>query len=212
MKTGKYIVLEGGDGTGKSTQLNILIDWLQEQGINCHLIEEPGGTPMADAIRLLLKDASIERNPETNVLLFTAARAELKSVFDKLADGTWIISSRSYLSTIAYQGYGEEMNIDKIRKTTELWLPEVYLKPDLEIILSVTDTAINQQRLQQRDARATEADAFESRGQKFFNRVQQGYVELGKQGGRHLINAHRSIEEVAHNIRQLVQPLVDDSK
>lgn len=208
MKRGKYIVLEGGDGTGKSTQLELLLAWFRQRGIDCKSIEEPGGTPMAEAIRILLKDKTLVRDPATNVLLFTAARVELKSTFDELKNGTWIISSRSYLSTIAYQGYGEGVNVEKIRQTTELWLPATYLKPDLEIILSLSDPGVNHERLRARDLRATQADNFESKGLDFARRVQQGYSKLGRQNGRVLIDADRPIEVVARDIQSYVQPLL----
>lgn len=210
MKRGRYIVLEGGDGTGKSTQLKLLLEWLRGCGIDCLLIEEPGGAPMSEALRVLIKDKTIVRDPKTNVLMFMAARVELGPTFDKLKNGAWILSSRSYLSTIAYQGYGEGVDVEKIKQTAALWLPEVYLKPDREIILSLSDPAVNHARLQERNATAAQADTFESKGLEFADRVQQGYVELAQQNNRHLINADRSVEEIASDIRHIVQPLVDD--
>jgi len=210
VKAGKHIVVEGGDGTGKSTQIELLTAWLRESDIDCIVVEEPGGTPMAEAIRLLLKDKTIERDPKTNVLLFTAARVELEKTFEKLQHGAWIVSSRSYLSTIAYQGYGEGVDLAKIQLTTESWLPERYLKPDMEIVLSLADTRVNEQRLKERDAAATQADTFESRGLDFADRVQHGYDELGKQNGRHLVDASQSIEAIAEEIQALVATLLNN--
>ena len=209
MKKGKYIVIEGGDGVGKTTQLNLLLEWLQEQGVNCIWIEEPGGTPMAEAIRTILKDRTIERHPETDALLFTAARSDLRGVFAKLDTGAWVISSRSYLTTIAFQGYGDGIDVDKIKATTKMWMPDGYTTPDVEIIMSF-DAKASRERLQKRDLAAMQADTFESKDLSFHDRAQQAYVKLGQEDGRYLVDADRSIEEIQKEIREIVQPVLDD--
>ena len=105
MERGKYIVIEGHDGTGKSTQAERIRDRLQKEGIDSVEFHEPAGVPIADAIRTVIKDGSLERDGETNLLLFTAARHEIwKHAEKELALGKWVVSARNYYSSLAYQG------------------------------------------------------------------------------------------------------------
>ncbi len=211
MKRGRYIVLDGGDGSGKSTQVQRLLARLRSYGIKCIEIEEPGGTVMADTLKGILKNKEIDRHPKTNALLFLAARADAwNTVYGpKLQEGIWVISSRSYLSTLAYQGYGEGVDLDDIIASTKMWLPKDYTKPGAEIILMV-DVPTIQERMRSRDLAAAQADTFESKGADFHERVRQGYIELSQQNGRHLVDASQSEEKVAADIYQIIRPIVDD--
>ena len=113
--SGTYIVIEGNDGTGKSTQAGLLADHCRQQGREVIIVEEPGSndpdktTPIANYLRSLIKNGTLARDPEINLALFSAARRELwqQKIAPALNRGAIVISARNYISTLAYQGYGE---------------------------------------------------------------------------------------------------------
>ena len=117
MKSSKFITFEGGDGTGKSTQIALLADHLRGRGIDCVITREPGGTPNAEMIRKLLVTGESERwDPKSEALLhFAARRSHLKdAVWPALERGDWVISDRFADSTMAYQGLGMRLGREAI--------------------------------------------------------------------------------------------------
>lgn len=177
MARGKYIVIEGNDGTGKTTQAELLQNYLEDQGKTVLMVHEPGGTPMGDALRTIIKDGSIERSPESNLLLFTAARHELwPTINAALEAGTWVISSRNYLSTIVYQGYAEGLDAKLITAITRQFTAKAYMEPEHTIILTIDDDATRTQRVANR--KASQPDTFESKDQDYQKRLKQGYREV----------------------------------
>jgi dTMP kinase len=141
MGRGKYIVIEGGDGTGKTTQADILQKHLESQGKKVIHLKEPGGSPVSEAIRSVLLDGTLERTPMTNILLFTANRHELwhSTIKPALEQGTWVISTRNYWSTLAYQGYGEGMSAAIITAITATFTDKQYMNPDCAVMLTLDD-------------------------------------------------------------------------
>ena len=143
--SGIYIVIEGNDGAGKSTQAELLASYYRQQGREVIIIEEPGSddpdktTPIASYLRSLIKNGALTRDPEINLALFSAARRELwqQKIAPALNRGAVVISARNYISTLAYQGYGEGVNTDHIMAITKLFTDERYMKPDLIIILAL---------------------------------------------------------------------------
>ncbi len=206
MATGKYIIIEGGDGTGKTTQAELLQAHLESRGINVLHIKEPGGSPMGEAIRDALLNGTLERTPMTNILLFTANRHVLWELTIKpaLNAGTWVICTRNYWSTLAYQGYGEGMDVDQITAITKQFTDEQYMKPDLSVILTHYDNAVRKQRIQQRGA-LTNPDTFESRDDDFQTKIQAAYPAIAKDLGIPTVDAARSIADVQANIKKLFQ-------
>ena len=103
-RAGWYVVIEGSDGTGKSTHVRNYADYLRQKGYETLIVEEPGGTEMADSIRVLLKDGALPRHPKTNIGLFTSARVDLwhQVIAPALELGRIVIASRSYLSSVVY--------------------------------------------------------------------------------------------------------------
>lgn len=196
MPLGKYIVIEGNDGTGKSTQVELLAAWLKTQGINSFIAHEPAGTPMADAIRTILKDGSIEREPLTNVLLFTAARHEIwKQARQALAKGEWVLSARNYLSTLAYQGYGDNISLELIQNITRQFIGEDYVSPDYTFILTGIDEADRNARISKRGELET-PDTFEQRNNEFQHRVNNAYLTIANEPGHIQIDANQSIDAI----------------
>ena len=202
MEKGKYIVIEGQDGTGKSTQVSKLAEYLkQDYSIESFVVEEPAGTPIADEIRTLIKDGSLERSPETNLLLFTAARNEIwRQASRELKLGKWVLSSRNYLSTLAYQGAGEGIDLDLIIDLTKKFTSQDYMNPDETIILSMLDSKKRQGRISKRGKLAS-PDTFESKPNTFQERVDSAYLEIAEQNDYDVIDATGSVDEVFVGIK-----------
>ena len=206
--TGAYIVIEGNDGTGKSTQVDMLAAWLRERGREVVVIEEPGSddaaktTPVANEYRRVLKDGQFKLDPEVNLLLFSAARRELwfHKIEPALRRGAVVLSSRSYVSTLVYQGYGEGVAEDAIINITKRFTSERYMSPDFVVVLFANDQT-RQQRIAERGM--TEAvDSFESRDDAFQQKINDGYQTVARTHNIPLILAERSPADVHQQIIQ----------
>ena len=199
-----YIVIEGQDGTGKSTQARLLKDFFESQGKEVLVMDEPDGDlPQAhdlhDLILIRGKDYNLEGL--SNVLLFTAARVEL---WKKLAEpvlkrGGVVISARNYWSTIAYQGYGEGVSKRKIISITKNFLPEKYFHPDKAVILTVPDEV----RLARQGNRGKAVETFEAKNNTFQQKVNNAYIKIAKDFGVKNLDASGTIEEVQDEILKL---------
>lgn len=201
MATGKYIVIEGHDGTGKSTQVGLLRSKLATKGIESIEFHELEGSPIADEIRHIIKRADLPRGGMTNVLLFSAARHDIwhTKALPALESGVWVVASRNYYSTLAYQGYGEGLDLDIIGATTRLATDDTYMQPDYAVILSLEDEAKRVQRIEARGPLTT-PDTFESRSSDFQTRVHDGYVALAESHRIPVVDANGTPEEVAARI------------
>lgn len=203
MARGKYVVIEGNDGTGKSTQVELLAEHLRTNGIDTFVTHEPAGTPIADAIRTVIKNGELERDGLTNLLLFTAARHEnWRQAKNELVKGKWVISARNFISTEVYQGYGEGIPIEQIHGITREFTDDQYMKPDFTFVLSLDNDA-RDKRIKQRGA-LTHKDTFEARDREFQDKLNLGYIETAKRYGFPLIDANRSIDDIQAEIRELV--------
>lgn len=207
MTRGKYIVIEGSDGTGKTTQATLLQQQLQAAGVDAVLLHEPGGTPLGEALRTIIINKDIPRTPESNLLLFTAARHELAAAIEQhLAAGQWVIASRSWLSTLAYQGYGEGLNVEQITAITKTYTSPHYLAPDCALILTIS-TEARTARMTERGG-GHEQDAFETKQATFQRQLDQGYREIAATHQLPLIDTTPPPEQVAEVIWQHVAPLL----
>jgi len=205
MPRGKYVVIEGHDGTGKSTQVSLLRETLKAKGIESVEFHEPGGTPIADEIRAVIKNGSLSRDSTTNLLLFTAARHEIwKRAEEQLLAGVWIIAARNYFSTLAYQGYGEGLDIDLITSTTRQFTNQAYMQPDLAVILSLDDETERGKRIAKR-GELKHPDTFESKGEEFQQKVKDGYITIAKDHGLPIISALQQPEMITEQIYSLLQ-------
>lgn len=205
MTQGKYIVIEGNDGTGKSTQIELLAKWLREEkSIDSFIAHEPAGTPMADALRTIIKDGTLTRTPETNLLLFTAARHEIwQQAQQALAAGRWVLSARNYISTLAYQGGGEGLSTTLIEATTREFTDDRYINPDLTIVLTLADETIRTERISRR-GEMQHKDTFESQSDTYQQRVNQAYLDIAAQKNYQTIDAAQTIDTIHHKIIQLL--------
>lgn len=202
---GKYLVIEGTDGSGKTTVSAQVIKKLRDRGITVWAIHEPGSTPIGEAIRAIVKDGNLERTALTELLLFTASRTELiEQIQQKLNSGVWVVSSRNYLSSIIYQGLARGLGMDYVQKICDDLLPDFYRNPDLTVIIDV-DIATASGRRQQRDFSASRQDAFESRDDHFQQQLIDGYRTIADKNQLPLLNGSNSIEQLADQIDNLIR-------
>ena len=178
---GKFITVEGGEGCGKSTQARRLKEALESCGIEVLLTREPGGTPLAEKIRSLLKDEIADPPCDrSELLLFLAARAQLvKNVIrPALAAGKWVISDRFSDSTVAYQGYGRELPLDFLSSANSFACDG--LKSDLTLLLDVPPETAMQRMRSREAATGTSADRIELAGEEFHARLRLGFLKLAE--------------------------------
>jgi dTMP kinase len=168
---GRFLVLEGPDGCGKTTQIRLLGDRLAKAGVPHVTVREPGGTAVGEAIRPLIL-RGVDMPPRSELLMYLAARAALveERIRPALQDGALVIADRYFLSSLAYQGYGRGLPIVEEMQAVEFATGG--LKPDLTILLELSDE----------DARARSSrrkpDRIERADPAFRGRVRRGYAEL----------------------------------
>lgn len=190
-----YIVIEGQDGTGKSTQAKMLAEYFAKQNREVVILEEPDGDlPQAHDLHDMILTRGYNLEPMTNVLLFTAARVELwkKIAEPVLKRGGIVISARNYWSTLAYQGYGEGVSRSKIIKITKETLPDKYFTPDYGFILTVSDTV----RLERQKSRGKATETFEAKPDDFQQKVNASYPRIAQDFNLNLIDASGTIPEI----------------
>lgn len=192
---GKFIVFEGVDGSGKSTQVRKTVAYLQSKLVPVIQTQEPGGTCLGGKIREVVRVAPADCpiSPKAEILLFNAARAQLieEVVKPALALNEVVVADRYYFSTLAYQVFGRQMKLidtsDIISYATDK------IEPDLVLLLDV-DQSTCLQRLQKRNS--TDEKRFELQDEQFFNRVRQGYLTLSKTRSNITVLDGRQNEEV----------------
>ncbi len=197
-----FITLEGPEGSGKTSHLPDLADFLREDGWNVLTTREPGGTAIGDQVRqVLMRNDNTAMNPRAETLLFLAARAQLVNevIRPALAAGTVVISDRYGDSTLAYQGYGHGNDLDTIRQM--LAFATGGLTPDLTVLLDV-DPAVGLRR-KKSVGEWNRMDAYQL---EFHQRVRAGYLELARQEPRRwvVLDAGQPRELVQAALRQVI--------
>ena len=204
--TGLFITLEGGDGSGKSTQLALLVRWLEESGKTVVVSREPGGTELGVELRDIVLHRRGEMAPRAEALIYAADRAHniATKVRPALERGDVVVQDRYLDSSVAYQGAGRVLGGDEVRDVS-LWATEGLL-PDLTILLDL-DESTGRDRLA--DSR-TQYDRLEAEQQDFHARVRAGYLELAAaEPGRFLVlDARQDVETIASAIRGRVAELL----
>jgi dTMP kinase len=205
-----FITFEGPDGSGKTTQIHLLAEWLRERGYGVVVTREPGGTGIGDRIRqvLLLRDPGNDAmDARTEILLYSASRAQhvAQLIRPALSAGKIVISDRYADSTIAYQGYGRQLDLDILRAITAFATGG--LTPDLTLYLDITA----QEGLQRRQSGGDEWNRLDAEALEFHQRVRAGYLELVEQESARwaVIDAARPMEEVQAEIISVVQTRLD---
>jgi dTMP kinase len=199
---GKFVVIEGLEGAGKSSAIASIVSHLQAKGIRTETVREPGGTPMAEAIRELVKQRWEEQvQPATELLLMYASRVQLvKTVIEPaLTDGVWVIGDRHDLSSQAYQGGGRELGADLLKQLKTIALGS--FAPNLTLYLDV-DEETGLQRARGRG----ELDRIEEEDIEFFRRTRARYLELAKRDPNIvIINANQEMLKVHQAILRALE-------
>lgn len=198
-----FITLEGPDGSGKTSQVAPLIEYLQQQGLPLLALREPGGTPISEQVRqviMTLKNTGM--NPRTEILLFLAARAQLVAEVIKpaLAEGKMILCDRYADSTLAYQGYGHGVDLDILRNLLDFTTGRLY--PDLTLLLDI-ETEAGLRRKRSAGGEWNRLDAYDV---AFHQRVRKGYLELAASEPSRwvIIDASQPPEVVQSAMRQAI--------
>lgn len=211
MTRGRFIALEGGEGTGKSTQSRLLTEALQARGLEVVLTREPGGTPGAEAIRQLLLDPPGEGwGARAEALLFAAARSDHveKLIRPALERGAWVVCDRFVDSSRAYQGGAGGIGDDAVRALHAVGSNG--LRPDLTVLVDV-DPELVAARLAERDGDTS--DAIGGRGAEYHAAVGAAFRRFAEEDsqGFAVVDGGGSIEEVQARILAAVAPLLEEA-
>ena len=195
MKKGLFITFEGPDGCGKTTQMKLLAEYFEKKGKEVVLTREPGGKGLGEKVREILLNYDGEVSDRCESFLFLADRAQNIDIIVNPAvkEGKIVLCDRHIDSTVAYQGYGRGLNIDRINMLNNLATNGK--KPDLTLVFDV-DVETSMKRV------GKEKDRMESAGIDFHNRVRKGYLELAKQEPKRIkvLDATKSIEEIHKDV------------
>ena len=202
---GKFIVIEGIDGCGKTTQINEISKWLPTSGLlgkNSKLIKtrEPGGSLLGKKLRSLILDNNQDNKPSSlaELLLYSADRAEhvSKIISPSLKNNDWVISDRFSDSTLAYQGYGRDINLQIIKDIESIVCQGEY--PDITIFLEISPEESILRRKNEIP------DRIESEGIKFLEKVNEGFKLIAKEKNWKVISASQNIQTISNQIKETV--------
>jgi dTMP kinase len=199
-----FITLEGPDGSGKTSQIAPLAEFLRQEGYTVLTTREPGGTPIGDQIRAVLMNLqNVEMQPRTEILLFQAARAQLveQVIRPYLSQGGIVLSDRYADSTLAYQGYGQGGDLPTLRLLVDFATGS--LKPDLTLLLDI-DAATG---LQRRKAGGGEWNRLDANTLAYHERVRSGYLQLAREDPQRwvLIDASQPPDQVQAGLQAAVR-------
>lgn len=202
MKNGLFITFEGADGCGKTTQIKLLDEYLKKRGYETLLTREPGAKGLGEKLREILLNYEGEVSPNCESFLFLADRAQHVDCIIKpaLKAGKIVLCDRHTDSTLAYQGYGRGIDLDKIKYLNDIATNG--LKPDLTIVFDI-DAELSSQRV------GKNKDRMEAAGIEFFNRVRTGYLEIAKNEPNRVkvIESSDTIDNIHKKVTELVEKL-----
>ena len=197
---GKFVVLDGPDGCGKTVQTKLLVDWLKKQGVAVESFRDPGGTAIGEKVRqILLNPEHIQMSTRSELLLYMAARTQLweEKIAPALKKDKCVVLDRWLSSTCAYQGYAGGFGIENVIKIAADCLEKPW--PDLTIILDV-DLETAAKRLKRTP------DRMESKGKGYHQKVRDGFLKLAKDRKNFvIINGSNNIETVHKQIIDIVE-------
>ena len=198
-----FITFEGIDGVGKSTQLDLLQQWLEDSGREVLRTLEPGGTELGQEIRHLLLHRKGDVAARSEALLYAADRAHhvATKIRPALSEGKVVLSDRYFDSSVAYQGAARELDVEEVRNIS-LWAVD-NLIPDLTVLLDLDAEAA----IQRRNKTGTEPDRLEREKVDFFERARDQYLELAKEPRFLVVDATLSIEQIQLQIRERVMAM-----
>ncbi len=199
MKKGLFITFEGADGCGKTTQLNLLAEYLKNSGREVVLTREPGGKGLGEKVREILLNYDGEVSDRCESFLFLADRAQNIDVIVSPAvnDGKIVLCDRHIDSTVAYQGFGRGLDIERIKMLNNIATNG--RKPDLTIVFDI-DVENSMKRV------GNQKDRMESAGIEFHNRVRNGYLQIAKEEPERIkvVDASQSVEDVFEDVKKII--------
>lgn len=205
MTNGKFITVEGGDGVGKSTQISLIYEFLQEKGLQVKLTREPGGTEIGEMIRnWILYGEHDQLDLTTEASLMFAARAYHVDhiIRPSIENGIWVVSDRFTDATYAYQGYAKGLNIEVIETLEKTIIND--FKPHMTFLLD-SEIDLSRERMKDRTL-----DYFEREDDSFYHKIRKGYLKLANANKERIkiINASQSIENVNAEINSYLESLI----
>ena len=200
-----FITFEGGDGSGKSTQVNLLKDYLDNLNFETIKMREPGGTPSAEILRDLLTTGEVEKwTPMSEALLMWASRYEhlIQVIEPALNSGKNVICDRFYDSTYAYQGVAHNLGIDKMEKLKKIIIGDI--EPDVTFVLDI-DPKVGLKRSLDRP---NQENRFESYNIDFHNKIRSAFLEIAKKNKNRCVVVDASLNE--QEINNLIITVIDN--
>ena len=200
-----FITFEGGDGSGKSTQVNLLKDYLDNLNFETIKTREPGGTPSAEILRELLTTGEVEKwTPMSEALLMWASRYEhlIQVIKPALNLGKNVISDRFYDSTYAYQGVAHNLGIDKMEKLKKIIIGDI--EPDVTFVLDIDPKVGLKRSLDRSD----KENRFESYNIDFHNKIRSAFLEIAKKNKNRCVVIDASLNE--QEINSLIITIIDN--
>lgn len=200
MSNGMFITFEGADGCGKTTQQMLAADYLESKGYEVLITREPGAKGLGEDIRKILLDYKGPVSERCESLLFLADRAQHvdNMILPAIEKGQIVLCDRYTDSTVAYQGYGRQQNLERIKKLNDF--ATNLLKPDLTFVFDI-DVETSMQRV------GKEKDRMESEGKEFHNRVRNGYLKLAEEEPNRIkvLDAAKSIDEIHEEVVNILE-------
>lgn len=203
MEKGLFITFEGADGCGKTTQLKLLAEYLTNKGYKVIMTREPGAKGLGEKVREILLNYDGEVSDRCESFLFLADRAQHIDMIinPAIAKGKIVLCDRHTDSSVAYQGYGRGLSIERINMLNNLAVNGRY--PNMTLVFDI-DVETSMERV------GDEKDRMESAGMEFFNRVRNGYLEIAKQEPERVkvLDARKSIEDVHRDVIGLIEAIL----
>jgi len=205
-----FITLEGPEGSGKTSHIPPLVEYLREKGHIVFPTREPGGTSIGEQIRAVIHDLkNVEMHPRTETLLYQAARAQIveQIIKPRLALGEIVLSDRYYDSTIAYQGYGHQQDLEQVRALVKYATGG--LIPDLTVLLDVDV----EEGLQRKKKNNEEWNRMDDHAIQFYQRVRAGYLVMVKQEPKRwvMVDAGKRWESVQEELRKVIDKRIENT-
>ncbi len=195
---GRYIIFDGIDYTGKTTQAKLLKSAIEKKGLETVLIREPGGTEISEKVRDLLLDTKSKMNNITELFLYEAARSEIieKEIIPAVKKGKIVIADRSFYSSLAYQGNLPGIKVSDVEKLNNLAIHGI--KPDLAFFLDMP-----YEKAHDRFSSVKTKDRIEKRATEYFNKVRNSFLEIARQDQEKIIvlDANQPVKDIQNKVR-----------